>query len=34
MCIESKVGKVKRHTWSSATIELFFEGLYQVIPLC
>lgn len=28
--IDSKVGKVKRYTWSSASIDLFFEGLMQV----
>lgn len=28
---DSKAGKVKRYTWSSASIELFFEGLLQVI---
>lgn len=27
---ESKIGKVKRYTWSASSIELFFEGLFQV----
>ena len=29
--LESKIGKIKRYTWSTSSIELFFEGLMQVI---
>lgn len=28
--IDTKVGRVKRYTWTSASIEQFFEGLLQV----
>ena len=29
--LDAKVGKVKRYTWTSTSIEQFFEGLMQVI---